>query len=137
MGRIHVPNAQDETPSTVTTEHDVAPDEAPNAPEARTLVITLTTAPEIHVRPREWPTVAAVILEREFTLWMKVRAHADGRAIVYGRRVGGFTIRGGWLVDAAAGADGIDSAILKLARLLNASMSLAHALSQAGRRATP
>jgi hypothetical protein len=88
--------------------------------------ITLTTAAPVRIREADWPFIAQASETEgkggnaEVT-WMKVRRHADGRAIVYGGRdcedrpLG---MRGGELVK--SGGD-IAAAIWRLSRELDAS----------------
>lgn len=71
------------------------------APKTRT--ITLTGRPPVKVREDEWPRIAEGRYEwrdgeyrpqatREVDLWIRVRRHADGRAIVYG----GYSYESAW-----------------------------------------
>lgn len=71
-------------------------------PKSRT--ITLSNAPPVRIQDAQWPIIAQTDADDELggRRWLKVRQHADSRAIVYG----GYDphaakpIRGGRLVEA-------------------------------------
>lgn len=58
----------------------------------KTRTITLTSRPPVRIREDEWPIVAYEWWDnahrsqanRSVEIWLRVRQHADGRAIVYG-----------------------------------------------------
>lgn len=61
----------------------------------KTRTITMTDRPPVRIREDEWPTIAVgsdawhdgeirAQANRTRTAWIRVRQHADGRAVVYG-----------------------------------------------------
>lgn len=65
------------------------------APAAKRLTITLTDARPVTIREDHWPILSCSVwvdhdgqiecqANRQWKAWLKVRRHADGRAIVYG-----------------------------------------------------
>jgi len=64
--------------------------------EVKKLTITLTDRPPVKITEGDWPTIAEGSWDkhdgkvecqanRRWKVWLKVRQHADGRTIIYGR----------------------------------------------------
>lgn len=109
----------------MTTESESKP---PTTTAIKTRTITLTDRPPVKINEAEWPVIAKgdwhegrIAAQANRSGWLRVRRHADGRAIVYGAYStqwgGERDRRGGELLDKDAD---VAAAINRVAESVNA-----------------